>query len=73
MVYLKVTGGWHGRIVNMVDDKYGELINNLMDEKNTIKNKVKDIVSKYPNNMMLGKKIREFVLNGGLEEWKMKE
>ena len=52
----------------MVDDKYGELINNLMDEKNTIKNKVKDIVSKYPNNMQLGKKIREFVLNGGLEE-----
>ena len=37
-------------------------------EKKTLNDKISDIVSKYPNDMMLGKKIREFVLNGGLEE-----
>ncbi len=52
----------------MIDDRYGELINKLMQEKDTIKNKIKDIVSKYPNDMQLGEKIRELVLNGGLEE-----
>ncbi len=51
----------------MIDDRYGELINKLMQEKDTIKNKIKDIVSKYPNDMQLGEKIRKFVLNGGLE------
>ena len=52
----------------MIDDKYTTLINNLMEEKKTLKDKISDIVSKYPNDMMLGKKIREFVLNGGLEK-----